>query len=282
MKIVRMAALIVLTLAITAFSVAYTGLGGRFTVTRLKAAAVSAIAPAGRNCRGYIALTFDDGPSATTPRLLAILTRAHATAAFFDVGAHEQRYPAAVRQEARIGQVGNHSYDHPFLDEMPYQAVYRELIGTGQITASLTGATPWMFRPPFDRVGPQVTRAQYQLGLDTVLWNVDSEDYDGISPAAIVARVSHLHPGDVVLFHDGPPATLQALPAVLTSLRRQGLCTGEILPSRHPHFAWPTQSYGNVVFYARVAPPGTPLRPISGLSPAQLSTAVVPASRQGE
>lgn len=272
-KVFRWGAMIAVVLLAMTFGAIYTGASGNFTFSTLIADARSVLVPLA-HCHGYVGLTFDDGPSATTPRLLAILERAHATATFFDVGAHEQKYPQSVRQEGQIGQVGNHSYDHPFLDRMPYRAVYRELLGTGQITASLTGSTPWMFRPPFDRIGPQVTRAQYRLGLDTILWNVNSEDYDGLSPAAIIIRVSHLHAGDVILFHDGPPNTLKALPDVLTNMRRQGLCTGEIVPSLHPHLAWHTQDYGNVVFYARVAPPGTSIRPISGLSPHQLSTAI--------
>ena len=63
---------------------------------------------------GYVALTFDDGPSAeNTPRLVRILKRVHAPATFFMVGQQVAAAPAAARLVGKSGfQVGNHSYRH--------------------------------------------------------------------------------------------------------------------------------------------------------------------------
>jgi hypothetical protein len=65
---------------------------------------------------------------------------------------------------------------------------------------------------------------------------------------------------------------------ILAHFQSEGLLAGELIPSRTPHFAWPTQSYGNVVFYAQVAAPGTPAPSVAslGLTPQQQSTAVGP------
>ena len=227
---------------------------------------------------GYVSLTFDDGPTASTPLLLALLRLNRATATFFDVGAQMQQYPNLVKDEARLGQVANHSYDHPYLDELDYDAVYNELLGTNQIAQQLTGSAPVLFRPPYDRIDSDVTAAQYSLGLLTALWNVDSDDYDGIGVAQIARNVWNAGAGDVILFHDGVRNTLLALPLILQHFQDKRICTGILVPSVVPHLAWPTASYGDVVFYAQVAAPGTRLPSVASLhlTPQQMSTGVGP------
>ena len=61
----------------------------------------------------------DDGPTAQAGRLLTVLRDHDATATFFNVGAKVQHSPAAAPAEIAIGQVANHSYSHPYLDQLP-------------------------------------------------------------------------------------------------------------------------------------------------------------------
>src|ERR1051325_6868049 len=66
---------------------------------------------AGSACRsGYVALTFDDGPSVSqTPRLLRILTDRHVPATFFMVGSRVAAAPQLARRVAKAGfAIGNH------------------------------------------------------------------------------------------------------------------------------------------------------------------------------
>ena len=246
-------------------------------------ATAAAAAPPGQRgggpcSAGYVGLTFDDGPTASTPSLLSILrSNNNSTATFFDVGAQMQRYPSAVRDEARLGTVANHTYDHPFLDELSYTEIFNELLGTNQIAQQITRTAPTLFRPPFDRIDADVTAAQYSLNLLTVLWNIDSDDYDGISSSAIAQNVWNAQAGDVILFHDGVTNTLLALPAILRHFQSEKLCAGDIIPSATPHFAWPTDVFGDVVFYAQVVAPGTRAPSVASLhlTPQQMSTGVV-------
>jgi peptidoglycan/xylan/chitin deacetylase (PgdA/CDA1 family) len=71
------------------------------------------------------------------------------------------------------------------------------------------------------------------MGLVPVLWTIDSEDWTGISSSAIAQNVlSHLRRGDnIVLQHDGvdnTPATLAALPKIVSAARQRGYCFGEL------------------------------------------------------
>ena len=78
-----------------------------------------------------VALTFDDGPSRYTPRILAVLRQMHARATFFVVGYLAERYPKLVRRElaAAMG-VGSHSYSHPYrppFDRQPHARIVEEI-----------------------------------------------------------------------------------------------------------------------------------------------------------
>ena len=68
----------------------------------------------------YLAMTFDDGPSAEyTPRLLDLLEARHLKATFFLIGQNVQAHPELVRRIIAEGhEVGNHTWDHPQLSKL--------------------------------------------------------------------------------------------------------------------------------------------------------------------
>jgi peptidoglycan-N-acetylglucosamine deacetylase len=68
----------------------------------------------------YLAMTFDDGPSAEyTPRLLDLLKARHLKATFFLIGQNVQAHPELVRRIIAEGhEVGNHTWDHPQLSKL--------------------------------------------------------------------------------------------------------------------------------------------------------------------
>src|SRR5215471_16707317 len=64
--------------------------------------------------RRAIALTFDDGPSESTPALLELLARQNVPATFFQCGANIERLPHIARAVSDAGhEIGNHTGSHP-------------------------------------------------------------------------------------------------------------------------------------------------------------------------
>lgn len=206
-------------------------------------------------CKGYVALTIDDGPTDSTGLMLTILRIHHATATFFDVGAKVQKYPDVTLEQAAVGELGNHTYSHPFIDRLPKNKAYRELLGTSQIIKSLTGTTPVLFRPPFDRVNPDTDGIARSLGMVTVLWNIDTRDY--VKGTDVVKSFTAAKAGDIILIHDGIPDTVKSLSHALDQLEAHHLCTGKVVPSTTPHYAWNTESFGDVTFFAKVVAPAS-------------------------
>src|SRR5437660_12664605 len=68
----------------------------------------------------YIAMTFDDGPSAAnTPKLLDLAAKKHIKLTFFLVGECAAENPKLVKREIDEGhEVCNHSWSHPNLAKM--------------------------------------------------------------------------------------------------------------------------------------------------------------------
>src|SRR5229473_830337 len=66
--------------------------------------------------RRAVALTFDDGPSESTPKMLSLLNRYGVSATFFQCGRNVRRLPQVARDVVAAGhEIGNHSDSHPML-----------------------------------------------------------------------------------------------------------------------------------------------------------------------
>jgi peptidoglycan/xylan/chitin deacetylase (PgdA/CDA1 family) len=174
----------------------------------------------------YVALTFDDGPSSYTPRVLRLLRRAHARATFFVIGSRAAERPGLVRAESLLGAVGNHTWTHPRLVSLARRDVIRQLLRTqAAIVRATGGVRPRLFRPPYGVGTPAETAAVHALGLVDVRWSVDSLDSrPGASAGTVLRNVTAgLRPGSIVLLHDIYPWTVGALPRILRAVRRHGL-----------------------------------------------------------
>jgi peptidoglycan/xylan/chitin deacetylase (PgdA/CDA1 family) len=172
-----------------------------------------------------VALTFDDGPGPYTEQILDVLRRQGAHASFFVVGNRLRYWPEAVREEARLGGVGNHTWSHPALTRLPHWLVWLELMRTQYAVGGDVGWKPRLFRTPYAMYSPATNAIVRKLGLLQVFWDVDSrDDTRNARVGDIVRNVAQgLRPGAIVLMHDIHPWTLAALPRVLTTIREHGL-----------------------------------------------------------
>ena len=189
-----------------------------------------------------VALTFDDGPSPYTLRLVRVLRRERARATFFVVGSRVGIWPSAVRAASRVGVVGNHTWSHPHLARLSPGVVRSELERTQWILRRMLGSVPRLFRPPYEQATPAQDRLVRSLSLLDVRWSVDSGDSRvGARPGGVVRAVKRrLRPGAVVLLHDPHPWTPAVARTLIRVARKNGLrlvTVPELLarqpPSRH-------------------------------------------------
>ena len=197
--------------------------------TRALAAAVKrgeAISCGGGNAN-VVALTFDDGPGRYTRQLLSMLRHANAHATFFVIGSQLSWSSAIVREETQVGVVGNHTWSHPRLTELPTWLVWAELLRTQYEASRTLGWKPHLFRPPYELRNKDTDAVVHSLGLVQVLWSaIAGDDRPGSHPTKkSVARtvIRELRPGTIVLLHDIHPWTVEAMPAILDAIRKRGL-----------------------------------------------------------
>ncbi|MCX5401482.1 polysaccharide deacetylase family protein [Streptomyces sp. NBC_00102] len=183
-------------------------------------------------CNGYVGLTFDDGPSNDhTPAVLNALKQNGLRATMFNEGQFAASYPAQVKAEVDAGMwVGNHSYTHPHLIQQSQAQMDSEVSRTQQAIAAAGGGTPKLFRPPYGETNATLQAVEAKYGLTQVIWDVDSQDWNGASTDAIVQAAGRLTNGQIILMHEWPAATLAAIPRIAQGLAARGLCAGMISP----------------------------------------------------
>lgn len=183
-------------------------------------------------CNGYVGLTYDDGPSTNTTALLNALTRNGLRATMFNEGQYAAGNPVLVRAQVNAGMwVGNHSYTHPHLTQLGQSQVDSEISRTQQAIAGAGGGTPVLFRPPYGETNATVKAVAARYGLTQIIWDVDSQDWNGASTNAIVQAAARLTNGQVILMHDWSANTLAAVPRIAQGLTGRGLCAGKISPA---------------------------------------------------
>jgi cellulose synthase/poly-beta-1,6-N-acetylglucosamine synthase-like glycosyltransferase/peptidoglycan/xylan/chitin deacetylase (PgdA/CDA1 family) len=179
-----------------------------------------------------IALTFDDGPSPWTPRILDVLERRHVPATFFQIGNDITRHTDVVRRIVRDGdEIGVHSFTHPELGALPAWRQRLELDSTQLALAAVTGYTTNLLRLPYSSEPDAVTATQMHAierahGYRVVLADLDTRDWARPGTAAIVAAATQpVAGGAIIMFHDGGGdrrQTVAALDQVITTWQSRG------------------------------------------------------------
>ena len=181
-----------------------------------------------RRAKGKIALTFDDGPHPIlTPKILAILEKYHVRATFFVIGVNIENYPDSIPRILELGcEVGNHTYTHRCVDKMSEEEIKNELRKTERALCDIYDYRIRSFRPPEGAYGTNLLKVAEEMQYRTVLWSIDTRDWDHMPPDQIARRVlSSVTDGDIILMHDyvgHNSPTCESLELFLPELLRRG------------------------------------------------------------
>ena len=154
--------------------------------------------------RRVIALTFDDGPSEETPRVLELLAKHRVPATFFQIGANVERLPEVARAVSAAGhEIGNHSHSHPLCCFRSPDFILHDFARAQQTIAAVTGFSPVLIRAPFGVRWFGFRRAQRRLHLRGVMWTIIGYDWK-LKADNIVGRVlPKVANGAILCLHDG-------------------------------------------------------------------------------
>jgi peptidoglycan/xylan/chitin deacetylase (PgdA/CDA1 family) len=209
------------------------------------AAAVSALAWAvrGRSSSAFgpsewhggqgksLALTFDDGPSTSTPALLQVLAEYRVPATFFQIGSCVEALPEIARAVSAAGhELGNHSQTHPNFAFARPSVITREFARAQTAISSATGARPRWLRAPYGVRWFGFRNMQKVLNLKGVMWTIIAQDWKLDAPRIAQRVLDRVTAGDIICLHDGRgtlkdpdvTSTIEAVRRIVPELLEKG------------------------------------------------------------
>lgn len=154
--------------------------------------------------RRAIALTFDDGPSESTPEILDLLEKYSARATFFQCGFHVRRLPDIARQVLAAGhEIGNHTDTHAPLYLQSAAFIGEQVSRAQDAIATATGHAPRYFRAPYGARWFGLREVQHRHRLIGVMWTTIARDWALPAPRIVTRLRDATAPGAILCLHDG-------------------------------------------------------------------------------
>ncbi|MDR1136002.1 MAG: polysaccharide deacetylase family protein [Clostridiales Family XIII bacterium] len=171
-----------------------------------------------------VALTFDDGPSKFTPRIIELLAQSEGRATFCVVGGRVEAYSDTIKQAVAQGsEVIGHSWDHKQFTRLTGDELRFEISATNKAIYNVTGIMPTMYRPPYGSVNSAVSAISQEMGMSIVNWSIDTLDWKKRKSNSVYnAIMSKVTDGSIVLCHDLYGSTADAMERVIPELTAQG------------------------------------------------------------
>jgi len=185
----------------------------------------------GPSDRRAVALTFDDGPSESTPRLLEVLAAHELRATFFLCGHHIRRLPEIARMVRDAGhEIGNHGDSHPYYYFKTPAFIRADVEGGQRAITDVTSVPPVLFRPPYGVRWFGLRRIEEDLGLFGVHWTVIGKDWKWDARRVVDHVLKRAGNGTIICLHDGRGlaanpdirSTLEAVAELAPRLRERG------------------------------------------------------------
>ncbi|KMO73780.1 carbohydrate degradation protein [Mycolicibacterium chubuense] len=172
-----------------------------------------------------VALTFDDGPSPFTDRLLSVLRANNAEATFFLIGNKVAANPAGARRIADAGmEIGTHTWEHPNMTTIPPQDIAAQFSKGIDAIQAATGQRPTLSRTAGGLVNDAVLAEAGRQGLADINWDVIPFDWanDSNTAATRALLMSQIKPNSVVLLHDTYSSTVDLVSQFIPVLKANG------------------------------------------------------------
>lgn len=220
------------------------------------------------DCSKYkcIALTFDDGPSPYTDRLLQILKDNDAKATFFEIGNKVAANPEGAKRVVEAGmELGQHTWEHPNMTTIPPEDIPSQLSKASDAVEQATGQRPKLFRTAGGLINDAVLAEAKKQGLADINWDVIPFDWanDANTAATRYMLMTQIKPNSVVLFHDTYSSTVDLVQQFIPVLKANGyhlVTVSQMVGHREPG-----TSYGS-------RDNGPPVNDLTDIPPAEIPT----------
>lgn len=195
-----------------------------------------------------IALTFDDGPSEETARILDVLAQYNGRATFCIVGNRVETYGDMIKRAIAEGnEIASHTWSHKRLTEISTSSARSQLTRTSDAVRELTGGYEIrVLRPPYGSTNKSIRNLCKELNLVIAHWQVDTLDWETRSSSKTYSAIMKgAKNGAIILCHDLYSSTASAIERAVPELVEKGyqLVTVSELLSFHKDGAQPGTVY---------------------------------------
>ena len=179
------------------------------------------IYPAIDPSKPMVAITFDDGPSYNTIKIVNTLVKYDSKATFFLVGNQIEKYAKTMDVLVKNGMdIGNHTYSHKELTKLRDKEILKEIDLTNEVIYNKTGIKPMFLRPSYGAMNKRIKKLST---MPIIVWNIDTLDWKYHNSNKIKDKIlKYVSDGDIILMHDTYVATLNAVEMVIPELKKQG------------------------------------------------------------
>lgn len=157
------------------------------------------------------------------PGMLDTLAEYNVPVTFFLTGRWCDKNPELAKQIAEAGhEIGNHGYSHSSPNASSIEEIIDEITHTEESIRTATGYTTKLYAPPSGEEEKHVLQAAAQIGYQTILWSVDTIDWQKPDADTIMQRVKKKISGGGIILAHPTASTAEALPQLITDLQAEG------------------------------------------------------------
>lgn len=174
-------------------------------------------------------LTFDDGPTKETSKIIDLLNDLDVKATFFLIGKNIEENKEETKLIIENGHdVGNHTYSHNRMIFKSPSYIKEEIDKTNNLIKSLGYDKEIFFRPPFGKKLFVLPMYLNKINQTTVMWNIEPESYADVSVNAetIANHVKeNVNNGSIILLHpmnDSTGKILESIRLIVEELQSEG------------------------------------------------------------
>lgn len=157
------------------------------------------------------------------PDILAILAEEDVKITFFFTGRWCGENPEVAKSIYESGmEIGNHGLKHKSPNAMSYEENLADIKEAEGIINDVLAIKTTLFAPASGEIGEAVLSAAADLGYTTILWSVDTIDWQKPAPDVILTRVrDKMKDGTIVLMHP-TENTVEALQSIIEAAKEKG------------------------------------------------------------
>lgn len=162
------------------------------------------------------------------PGMLDVFEQTGVRVTFFPTGRWAGLHPETLRELLAAGhELGNHGWRHDHPKNLGDDALREHIVRNRDQLRDIAGVETVLYAPPYGEVDARIARVADESGHWTIMWTLDTIDWQRPAPSVIVQRiVPRAQPGSIVLMHPTEP-TLAALPTMIQALQADGY---ELIP----------------------------------------------------